>query len=104
MRTLSKGRMVKSELHTLGQIITRRRDQFPSYTHWRCAVKNVEGKMTPLFQKKFEHLGDSTPKDNQGKTDDTDTTCVCTMRTPASKALQKMKEWSGVLGPPPENL
>ena len=39
----------------------------------------------------------STCKGNQHKTADTGTTCVRTMRAAIPEALQKMKEWSGVL-------
>jgi len=34
----------------------------------------------------------------------TKTVCVCTVRAAATRALQKMKEWNGVFGPPPENF
>ena len=47
---------------------------------------------------------DSTPNGNQQRTADTNTTHVRTMRAAASKALQKIKEWSGVLAPPPEDV
>ena len=47
---------------------------------------------------------DSTPNSNQQRTADTNTTRVRTMRAAASKVLQKIKEWSGVLAPPPEDV
>ena len=47
---------------------------------------------------------DSTPNGNQQRTADTNTTRVRTMRAAASKALQKTKEWSGVLSLPPEDV
>ena len=47
---------------------------------------------------------DSTPNGNQQRTADTNTTRVRTMRAAASKALQKIKEWSGVLALPPEDV
>ena len=43
-------------------------------------------------------------KDNQQNKGDADITHVRTMRAASSKALQKMKEWSGIFSPPPEDV
>ena len=43
------------------------------------------------------------PKDNQADADITHDP-VHAMRAATSKALQKIKEWSGILAPPPENV
>ena len=51
-----------------------------------------------------ERSVDGMPKGNQQKTANADVTHVRTMRAAASKALQKIKEWSGVLGPLPEDV
>ena len=72
---------------------------YPMEVHSECGKQN--GTTVP---EETERLVDSTPKDNQQKTADTDTTRVRTMRVAASKALEKMKEWSGVLGLPPEDV
>ena len=51
-----------------------------------------------------ERSVDGMPKGNQQRTAEADVTRVRTMRAAASKALQKIKEWSSVLGPPPEDV
>ena len=51
-----------------------------------------------------ERSVDGMPKGNQQRTVEADVTRVRTMRAAASKALQKIKEWSSVLGPPPEDV
>ena len=52
----------------------------------------------------IEQSVDDMPKDDQQDTADTNITPVRNMRAAASKALQKFKEWSGILGPPPEDV
>ena len=51
-----------------------------------------------------EQSFDDTPIDNQQNTADTDITCVCTVIAAASKALQKIKKWSGIFGSPPKDV
>ena len=47
---------------------------------------------------------DDTPQDKQQNTVDTNLTPVRNMRAATSKALQKIKEWSSILGPPLEDV
>ena len=52
----------------------------------------------------IEQSVNDMPKDNQQNKGDADITHVRTMRAASSKALQKMKEWSGIFAPPPEDV
>ena len=104
MKILLRTRIVKSVLHTLGQVITKQLNQWPSYIHWRCTVKNVESKMTPLFQKKLSNQLMICLKIINRIHANTDITHVYTIKAVASKALQTITEWSGILGQPPEDV
>ena len=57
-----------------------------------------------VVSEEIEPSVDDIPKVNQQTTADTNITPVRTMKAAASKALQKIKEWSGKLGPPPEDV
>ena len=46
----------------------------------------------------------STSTESQQSTAATETVRVRTMRAAAARALQRMKEWNGALGQPPENV
>ena len=72
---------------------------YPLEVHSEECVKQ-NGTTVP----EIEQSVDDTPKDNQQNTADTNITPVRNMRAAASKALQKIKEWSGILGPPPEDV
>ena len=81
--------------------ITRQLDQWPSCIHWRCTVKNAESKMAPLFQKKLSNQLMVHPKIISRIQL---IPILYTMRAAASKAIQKIKKWIGILGSPSENV
>ena len=62
------------------------------------------GKQNGTTVPEIEKSVDDIPKDNQQNTADTNITPVRNMRAAASKVLQKIKEWSGILGLPPEDV
>ena len=47
---------------------------------------------------------DQSSSESQQSTAATETVCVRTVRAAAASAFQKMKEWNGAFGPPPENV